>query len=174
MTDLRTITKDIHDAAERTALSQMLISGDFNQHEWATFLANQMEAYQAIERRNIITLPSLLRVPALRRDLDEVAPLHQPRVLNSTWRYVEHIKGLSDDLVWSHIYVRYLGDLFGGQMIKRAAKWPCNHLDFEDKQACMQYLRQNTANADPGEAVNAFKMVIDVYEEMHELLRPST
>ena len=173
MSDLRTVTKDIHDAAEQTAFSQMLIRGDFTKSEWAAFLYNQLEAYEAIESRGLITQKELLRVPKIEQDL-EMLGAEPAAVVNSTWRYASYIKTLPEEALWAHIYVRYLGDLYGGQMIKRAITWPTNLLDFEEKSACVAYLRQHTADADPAEAVAAFKWVIDIYNELHQELRPNT
>lgn len=174
MTDLKTITRDIHTAAEETEFSKMLITGDLSRDEYATFLANQLEAYQAIERRGLITMPALLRVPNIIADINELSPDSKPRVVDATWRYVNYIAKLPDDLVWAHIYVRYLGDLFGGQMIKKSITWPTTSLDFNDRLACIAYLREHTATADPSEAVAAFKWVIDIYEEMHAALRKTS
>jgi heme oxygenase len=174
MSDLRTVTKDIHDAAERTAFSVMLIQGDLTREEWATFLYNQLEAYQAIEARGLITQRELLRVPKIQLDIEQLGAEPAARVVDATWRYVDRIKKMPEDLLWSHIYVRYLGDLYGGQMIKKNITWSTNLLDFEERSACVAYLRQHTAAADHSEAIAAFKWVIDIYDQMHRDLRPAS
>ena len=174
MTDLKTITRDIHTAAEETEFSKMLIKGDFTKDEWCAFLHNQMEAYQAIESRGLITVKELLRVPKIIEDLGALQCDAKPTVVDATWRYVEHIRKLPDELVWAHIYVRYLGDLFGGQMIKKSITWPVSLLEFDDRPKCIAYLREHTAATDADEAVEVFRWVINIYDEMYADLRKTS
>lgn len=173
MADLRTITREIHQAAEHNKFSQMLLNGEFTQDEWATFLNNQLAAYNAIEARGLITLADVLRVPKIILDLQAMG-LPKTDIVPATKRYVNYISTLPDDLVWSHIYVRYMGDAHGGQMIKKASKWSTNLLDFDDRVACIQYLREKTANANPDEAIKAFSQVIEIYNDLYTEMKVST
>lgn len=173
MTDLKTLTREIHAAAENNPMSQMLVSGDMTIEEWATFLRNQLEAYQALEGRKLIQLADVLRVPRITADIESTGvDISKIKVVPATWRYAEYVRSLPDHLVWSHIYVRYMGDAHGGQMIKKASRFSTNLLDFTDRVAVIKYLREHTADADPDEAIIAFKWVMDIYSEMHKSLRP--
>lgn len=174
MATLREITHDIHDAAEKTRWSQWMIAGELTESEWAQHLFNLLEIHQAIESRGTITLPGLLRVDAIKRDLEAIDDRPTPVIAPSTWSYVEHLRKLDPDLMWAHVYTHYLGMVFGGQMIKRATRWPCTFLDFEDRQACIAWLRQHTASADPDEAVSSFRHTIDIYNELADAMRPGS
>lgn len=171
MIDLKTLTREIHAAAEHNPFSQKLVNGELSKDGWVTFLHNQLEAYQAIESRGLITLPDLLRVPRIASDIEACDADHKKvAIVPATWKYVEHVRNLPEHLVWSHIYVRYMGDAHGGQMIKKANRWSTNMLDFEDRVACIKWLREHTADADPDEAITAFKMVMDIYTELNGTL----
>jgi heme oxygenase len=172
MTDLRTITKDIHDAAEKTRWSRWMIAGELTQLEWAQHLFNLLELHQAIESRGIIDHSDLLRVEAIRQDLENIIDRPLPLIQPATWGYVEHLRDLPEELLWSHVYTHYLGMVFGGQMIKRSIKWPCTLLDFQDRQSCIAWLREKTVSADPAEAVSSFERTIDIYNQLADALRP--
>lgn len=173
MSDLKTATKDIHHAAEETGISKMLISGDFTQSEWAAFLSNQYLIRKAIEDRNIFTLQELLSVPKVRTDLDALGVSGEVDIVNATREYVEYLTQLPDNKLWSHIYAIYLGDLYGGQVIRKALKdkLPVSMLEFEDRSTLISYVRENLVNADEQEAVESFRWVIRIYEELYQHLR---
>jgi hypothetical protein len=149
-----------------------MIAGELTQSEWAQHLFNLLELHQAIESRGIISLPELERVTSIQQDLESITDRPLPLIQPATWEYVEHLRELPEDLLWSHVYTHYLGMVFGGQMIKRAIKWPCTLLDFQDRQACIAWLRERTAAADPAEAVSSFKRTIDIYNQLADALRP--
>ena len=54
----------------------------------------------------------------------------------STKEYCKHLDTIMDDAekLYAHIYVRHLGDLSGGQMIKRKTPGPNRYYTFKDKQ----------------------------------------
>ncbi len=151
-----------------------MIAGELTQSEWAQHLFNLLELHQAIESRGIIDLPDLIRVEAIRQDLESIADSPSPLIQPATWAYVEYLRALPEPLLWSHVYTHYLGMVFGGQMIKRAIKWPCTMLDFQDRQSCIAWLRERTAVADPAEAVSSFERTIDIYNQLADALRPDT
>lgn len=173
MSDLKEITKQIHDMAENLPLSRdMLLTGDFTQEEYQVFLANQYEAYKAIEDRGLIDQADVLRAPRIAQDMIEVGARRGQNLANSTHRLVEHIRTAIESQVWAHIYVRYMGDVNGGQLIRKAAKWPTTYLLFQDRVACRKWLAEHTlAKADREEAKVAFQMVVDIYTELYHMMR---
>jgi heme oxygenase len=173
MSDLRSATQDIHHAAEETGISKMLVSGDFTASEWAAFLSNQYLIRKAIEDRNIIQLNDLLSAPRVRADLASLDVSGEVGVVDSTIEYVNYLNQLSEHLVWSHIYAIYLGDLYGGQMIRKSLKdkLPVSMLEFENRTELVAYVRQNLVDADANEAVAAFEWIIKIYQDLYQSLR---
>lgn len=173
MSDLRTATQDIHHRAEETGISKMLISGDFTKEEWKAFLSNQLIFRNAIEDRNIIKMPEVLTVPRILADLAVLGADGNDDITDATRAYATYLLTLDEAKVWSHIYVIYLGDLYGGQVIRKALEkaLPVSMLTFEDRQPLIAYVRQNIADASEEEAVHAFEWIIRIYEELYQNLR---
>ncbi|MFC0626685.1 biliverdin-producing heme oxygenase [Kribbella deserti] len=127
-------SRQVHrDAAESTFLAA-LTDGRLDLAGYAALVAQHAAIYQGIERladgfaddpvAGAFVFPELYRTPALTADL---AYLHstgarQTRLMPATERYVARLAELTG---WpggfvAHHYVRYLGDLSGGQAIGRS------------------------------------------------------
>lgn len=172
MSDLRTATHAVHQAAEETRISQMLVSGDFTKTEWAAFLSNQYLIRKAIEDRNIIKTELYSARRAL-ADLTELGFEPTVSIVDATREYVSYLETLDEHKMWSHIYAIYLGDLYGGQMIRKALEGhlPVSMLTFEDRPQLIAYVRENLTDADEAEAVESFNWIIRIYKELHQELR---
>ena len=102
---------------------------------YCLLLRNQYELYAALEpaleRHALhpmiapIHFPGLERLARLESDLETLAGREWRstlRVLPATGEYAARLRALADsspELLVAHAYVRYLGDLSGGQMLKQ-------------------------------------------------------
>ena len=75
---------------------------------------------------------------------------------------------LSDtDLVLAHLYVWHMGDLYGGQMIKKIlADFPHNHLEFADPELLKTNIRNKLHTGLAEEANNAFDWAIRLMNDI--------
>ena len=64
-------------------------------------------------------------------------------ILESTQNYCTYIKSCPEDLLYAHVYVRYLGDLKGGQMIASRVPGKGLYYKFEDPEALEHSIRIN-------------------------------
>jgi heme oxygenase len=129
---LRTETKELHTAAERSGIMNRLVRGQVSRPEYVVLLQNLAEIYRALEdelRRHHshpalswLDLDALARLDRIERDIealrgaDDAAATIQP----ATRAYVETIRDAAatqPELLLAHAYVRYLGDLSGGQIL---------------------------------------------------------
>ena len=62
-------------------------------------------------------------------------------VLDSTLSYCNYIKNCPDDLLYAHVYVRYLGDLKGGQMIAKRVPGSGLYYQFDEPDELEQLIR---------------------------------
>ena len=132
---LRSETRAQHVELERSALMQQLLRGRMPQRTYCALLRNLHPIYQELEAGLAacaahpgvapVCSPALWREPALRADLDL---LHGPdwpsdiAMQSSAAAYARHLTALvagQPERLVAHAYVRYLGDLSGGQMLRR-------------------------------------------------------
>lgn len=132
---LRDRTRQLHAEAERTGIVRDVLRGEASRFGYALLLRNLLPAYRQLEREadslpatfapGIISAKALYRTNAIRRDLealygtrwDSTLPL-----LASGERYADRISDAVErnrKLLLAHAYVRYLGDLNGGQILKK-------------------------------------------------------
>ena len=124
---LKELTKKNHQNAERSWFAGRMFSGQITNTEYAIYLKQQFESYSALEERfdNLDSSSTILfpdqrirRANNIHQDLLEMdSKGDELPVLESTVEYCKYIKECPEDLLYAHVYVRYLGDLKGGQMI---------------------------------------------------------
>jgi len=128
---LREGTRGEHETAERSGFVELLMSGALDRSAYADLAAQQLAVYTALEAAGSrladdggLVFDQLVRVPAIEQDLAFLFGgdwRARVRVLPATQAYVRRLEevGGSLPLYAAHAYTRYLGDLSGGQIIKR-------------------------------------------------------
>lgn len=131
---LREGTRSEHDDAEHSGYISKLMGGELDTAAYVALAAQQYFVYEALEALNdaVRTLPlgetllfdELLRTPSIAEDLSFlIGPDWRAQItpLPATERYVATLQACATSLprYAAHAYTRYLGDLSGGQIIKR-------------------------------------------------------
>jgi len=111
-----------------------LLRGRLERGAYCVLLRNLHEIYTSLERGldrhaahpfvSALDLPGLRRRAALAADLQSIHGEGWERLgnANATTQYASHLGGVGDcraELLVAHAYVRYLGDLSGGQILRR-------------------------------------------------------
>jgi heme oxygenase (biliverdin-producing, ferredoxin) len=166
---LREGTKKSHSMAENTGFIACFLKGTVEKNSYRKLVANLYFVYSAMEEEmakhqnhpvlSRVFFPELDRKQSLEQDLafyfgsnwrDQVAPS------TATQAYVARIHEVANqdpELLVAHLYTRYLGDLSGGQILKKIAQNAMNLTDgngtcfyefdrIEDEKAFKQKYRQ--------------------------------
>lgn len=147
---LRDVTRDDHTAAESSEFITTLMDGSRSARDYTLLLAQYSYIYAALEQecRRLsgdpeladILDPRLERTTFLQADLEELLALvglgELPAQLPSTAAYVQRIHETAAEpaRLLGHHYLRYLGDLSGGQIIGRLVS---RHYGVEDAHLSM-------------------------------------
>lgn len=133
---LREGTQAEHRLAERGAFVHALLRGQLTRERYAAYLLALWPIYEALESglhrhaghpvTGPLALPQLYRCAAIASDLASLFDLAPgaARVVPAANAYAERLYRLADaapSLLVAHAYTRYLGDLSGGQILRRGA-----------------------------------------------------
>lgn len=133
---LRKETQSAHKLAEATQLARAFFKGKVTQRAYAEGLARLYPVYSAMERcfaevpdddlLSGFNLPAMFRAEPILEDLEYFALTPSFGRSPASTAYHERITELAGDpslrwLLGAHAYVRYLGDMYGGQIARKVA-----------------------------------------------------
>ncbi|XP_067830805.1 heme oxygenase 1a [Heptranchias perlo] len=204
---LKLATKDSHELAENSEFMRNFQKGQVSRDQFTLLLDSLYFIYSALEEeieRNKdhpsfapVYFPSELhRKEALERDLEYFhgpgwrSLIECPKATGKYVSRIQHVGQREPELLVAHAYIRYLGDLSGGQVLKKVAQKTLNlpstgeglaffTFDQVTNATTFKQLyrgRMNTLEADGetrqrivGEANRAFQLNVEVFEELQQL-----
>lgn len=172
MTTLKQLTSEAHTEAEAHRFTQLLLSGKMSSGIYADFLFNQQAIYYSLEamakRRGLLNgLDGLERSEKIGNDFDNLQ-IEKVKLYPSTLSYTYYItnRNLSNDQILAHIYVRHMGDLYGGQMIKKLVPGTTTMYEFENRKELIETLRSRLDVSMASEANHCFAYAIELFTEL--------
>lgn len=144
-------TRKSHSVAENTAFVTGFFRGLANKDNFAQLVTSLYYVYAAMEEAfdscsdvsvKALDYPELRRVPALEVDMAYYFGNHWRTTVSpssATRKYVQRVQEVARDkpyLLVAHQYTRYLGDLFGGQMMAGMAR---KSLDLDESKGTAFY-----------------------------------
>jgi heme oxygenase len=168
---LKDATRELHQVAERAGGMSALLRGRFDRAQYCLLLRNLHALYAALEAAldRHATLPQVapVRVPVLYRTAALAADLRDLHgagwstlpVAVAMASYVAHLEDVArtrPPLLAAHAYVRYMGDLSGGQILRDVVR---RALDLRDGAGTAFYTF--TGSGDGREIKERFRAALD-------------
>jgi heme oxygenase len=170
---LKDLIKSKHAAAEGTAFMKAVFAKTLPMDLWEDYTLQKAIWYRAIEQQAASTglldqLPGIARGSLILDDyramIGNEPRFHTPREVSK--EYAIYINDLDDrDKILAHLYTWHMGDMFGGQMIKRLIPAASSHLEFEDVAGLIAKLRPMLTDELADEANVAFDWAIRILSE---------
>ena len=172
---LKEITKQAHADAEHTAISQAMIKGTISDNQWYLWLRQKYMMFFAIEKQ----LNMSARLSRSIDIFDDVPPhARDLPILDSTSKYVHNIFDSPAKSVHADLYVHFLGEVYGGQFIKKSLPWHfgTKHLTFDQtqKEELVSYIRNLIQDRDQElapRALAAFEQVTHIHNDILAYLK---
>ena len=172
---LKELTLKEHRFAEEQDFAHLMMSGNIEIPVYFHYLMNQYFIYSVLENTHY-NLPDsrLARADAIDADMEELKlqdpiPMSCYDLTPSTEEYIQYVKENihTENQDLAHIYVRYLGDLRGGQMIAKKVPGTGKYYKFEEPRALAEsiYTRLDDGMAD--EAKIVFEFATKQFQELY-------
>ena len=169
---LKELTWDNHQKAESTKFMKAVFKKNMPLEIWGDYTFQKSAIYNTIEnvcRYNKLTLDVLEveRSVQLYLDAQEIlGDMSTVRLSPVTAEYLRYLLSLVDEpkRILAHLYVWHMGDLFGGQMIKKILPGPHRNLEFDDVDGLKAKIRAKLDDSMGEEANMAFLWAIRLME----------
>ena len=165
---LKELTLEKHKEAESTSFMKAVFDSSLPRELWVDWTYQKWLFYGAIEgaagaNRLLGDLPDLRRAFYLFMDYNEMnteRKKHEFRPI--VLEYYNYLISISKDpnTLMAHLYTWHMGDMFGGQMIKKIVPGPHRNLEFEDSRTLMTNIRAKLDDSMGDEANIAFDWAI--------------
>jgi heme oxygenase len=169
---LKDLTHENHAKAEAHPFTKKLVNGELSKQEYADYLYNQLPAYHRLEtlcglRGLLEGIEPIQRTQAILIDFNELIDSYPTvQIYPSTISYVNYLEHLTDQQLLAHLYVRHMGDMFGGQMIKTKIPGKGSMYDFENRKELIQKLREKLSDDLAPEANQCFEQIFLLFTDL--------
>jgi len=179
MSNLKELTWEHHQNAERQDFVKVLMSGNINPDFYATYLWNQHKKYDLLEALAgalglLNDIPGdIRRKNKIEEDIKELWKHKEPpKIMPSTDEYINHMRDILHDpnKIMAHIYVLHMGDLSGGQMIARKVPGEGRMYQFDgDVKEIKEAIRAKTNDDMAEEAKFVFDSATKLFQDLMEV-----
>ncbi len=175
MTILREVTNAKHREVESLPMIQTIMNGP-TVDQYVHYLFELKEIYKVIELTArsagiLQDLPGIERFHAISDDLDELKSNYHREIMPSTKKYIDHLWATAyhnPHLLLAHVYVRHMGDLYGGKLMARVVPGTGRAYQFEDRPGIIKAFNDKLTMDLASEANLAFDYFIQIFDELYK------
>lgn len=165
---LKDLTADKHKEAENTNFMKAVFARTLPMSLWADWTYQKWLFYHTIEGaagscQLLTDLPDIRRAFYLFQDYQEMTDkqlLYKFRKPTIDYHYYLLDIAKEPNKVMAHLYTWHMGDMFGGQMIKKIIQAPHRNLEFKDSKTLITNIRAKLTDDMADEANKAFEWAI--------------
>lgn len=177
MSTLKELTWKKHKEAEEQPFIKSIFKGQVDRDKYVDYLYQLLVLYQSLEwhgtRLGIFKgIESIKRARAIELDYYELLgdSASRGKLNASTINYINYIETIKDDAnkILAHIYVRHMGDMFGGQMLAKLLPGSNRMFQFENLPELIANVRQKLDVSLADEANVAFTHNINMLKDYND------
>jgi len=178
MNTLKEATKEKHAIAESLPFIKSIFEGTVDRVQYCDYLYQLHFVYYTLENHGcnlglFNDIEDLLRASFVRKDFVELASKNYKNICNSeTNKYLKYLDDIFyDDIynrrnrIMAHIYVRHMGDLFGGQQLSKLVPGSASMYKFNNLVHLISEMRKRTSIDMAAEANIAFDFNIAILKQ---------
>ena len=175
---LKDLTQAKHAAAEGTKFMKAVFANKMTMAVWTDYTYQKQLWYKEIEQaaKNAGLLENLKGIERSELIKNDYREMIAGTATYNTYKtvtkdYVLYLKSLTDAKhILAHLYTWHMGDMFGGQMIKKIINAPHTHLEFENTKELIAVMRPMLTDDIADEANVAFDWAIKILGEYDDSL----
>ena len=178
MSTLKELTAEVHAEAESQPFIKSIFAGNVDKGKYTDYVYQLFHVYGLMEilasKHNIFDdMEDLKRAKLAQKDWAELCEDLTTTVFNirpSTLKYLQYLDNIKDDpkKLLAHVYVRHMGDMFGGQQLAKLTPGNGHMYKFEDIPSLIKAVRSKLDVSLADEAIIAFKHNIEMVKEYND------
>lgn len=175
MSILREVTEEKHRRVENLPFIQYLLKGNITKEHYVFYLYEMLQVYKLLENLSdraflFEGLDGLQRTQNIEEDLKELDENHSHKLCDSTQEYLDYLLELfhseNRSKLFAHVYVRHLGDMYGGKLIARIVPGSGKWYQFDDRASLVKEFNNRLKLEHANEALKCFDYWEEIFKEM--------
>lgn len=169
---LKELTKNKHTEAESTPFMKAVFAKKLSLDLWKDWTGQKIIFYAEIENLCdelglLDDLPNIKRCQKLTDDFNQMGLVHHVWLREPVMQYHTYLSSIQNnkDKMLAHLYTFHMGDMYGGQMIKKLIDAPHSNLEFENLPMLITNLRAKLHDGLADEANVAFDWAIKMMRD---------